>query len=725
MESLLLSAVAVEVILLVFGEATVARQPAGAAARPNIIIILSDDIGFSDLGCYGGEIHTPTLDRLANRGLRFSQFYNCARCCPTRAALLTGVYPHQTGVGHMTEDRGYEGYRGDLNRRTVTIAEVLRTAGYRNYAVGKWHVTKATRPEGPKHNWPLQRGFDRFYGTITGAGSYFDPGTLTRDNIMISPFADPEYQPEVFYYTDAISDHAVRFLREHVSAFPHQPFFMYVCYTAAHWPLHALEEDIAKYRGRYDGGYGPIRLARFERLKDLGLISPQWELSPQVGNWEKVEHKAWEARCMEVYAAQIDRMDQGIGRIVAALEETGQLENTVIFYLQDNGACQESLGRTGNWRRPVEPSFPPIPAEAIRTDVVPLQNRRGVPTLTGPNVMPGPEDTYISYGINWANVSNTPFREYKHFVHEGGIATPLIVHWPAGIKRQGEIEHTPAHVIDLMPTCVELAGAEYPREFAGETILPPEGVSLLPLFQGKSLIRKEPLFWEHEGNRAVRDGKWKLVAKENAPWELYDMEADRTEMHNLAEQYPEVVERLAAAWDRWAARAQVLPLGAWRAEPVGDFSTKTTFELFPGINLSRFEAPYIVGRGLSITVEIRSLGEGVILAQGGSAHGYALYVQEKKVGFAVRRNNKLVVLSSERSLPSDSGTLQVVWGTDGSLVLKWNGDVLVRGENIPPLQTMPQEGLQVGSDAGGLVGPYPEGNQFTGSLGKILIELKS
>ena len=723
MRSLLVAGLVAGTMLMVCPEATAAGQSEGAKTRPNIIIILSDDIGYSDLGCYGGEIHTPTLDRLASRGLRFSQFYNCARCCPTRAALLTGVYPHQAGVGHMTDDRGYEGYRGDLNRRTVTIAEVLRTAGYRNYAVGKWHVTKATRPDSPKDNWPLQRGFDRFYGTITGAGSYFDPGTLTRDNTMISPFADPEYQPEVFYYTDAISDHAVRFIREHVSAFPHQPFFMYVCYTAAHWPLHALEEDIAKYRGRYDAGYGPIRLARFERLKELGLISPQWELSPQVGNWEKVEHKAWEARCMEVYAAQIDRMDQGIGRIVAALEMTGQLQNTVIFYLQDNGGCQESIGRTGNWRRPVEPSLPPIPPEAIRTDVRPSQNRRGVPTLTGPYVMPGPEDTYISYGINWANVSNTPFREYKHFVHEGGIATPLIVHWPAGLKRRGEIEHTPAHVIDLMPTCVELAGAEYPREFAGQSILPPEGVSLLPLFEGQPLVRKEPLFWEHEGNRAVRDGKWKLVAKENAPWELYDMEADRTEMHNLADQYPEVVERLAAAWDRWAARAQVLPLGAWRAKPVEKFSDKRRFELSPGQDLPRAQAPYVVGKPLTITVEIRSLGDGVILAQGGSAHGYALYLQGNRVHFAVRRNNKLHLVDSEKPLPDQSGTLQVVWTTDGTIELRWNDALLIRREGIPPLGTMPQDGLQVGTDAGGLVGPYPAENRFTGSLGKVVVEL--
>src|SRR5256714_664350 len=290
-----------------------------AAPRPNIVVIMSDDMGFSDLGCYGGEIQTPTLDRLAAGGLRLTQFYNTARCCPTRAALLTGLYPHQAGIGHMMEDKGLDGYRGDLNRRCVTIAEVLRPGSYGTYAVGKWHVTKATQPEGNKDNWPLQRGFDRFYGTITGAGNFYDPGTLTRDNKMISPFADAEYKSERYYYTDAISDHAIRYIGEHSRSSVDKPLLLYVTYTAAHWPMHALEEDIAKYKGKYDGGYEPIRRARFERANRLGLIAADAELSPTAGDWDKVENKAWEARCMEVYAAMIDRMDQGIGRIVAEL----------------------------------------------------------------------------------------------------------------------------------------------------------------------------------------------------------------------------------------------------------------------------------------------------------------------------------------------------------------------------------------------------------------------
>ena len=329
-------------------------SPSLAAERPNIILMMADDMGYSDLGCYGGEMETPNLNKLAAGGLRFTQFYNTGRCCPTRACLLTGLYPHQAGIGWMTSDRGYDGYRGDLNNRCVTIAQALKPAGYSTYGVGKWHVTKHTQPAGPKFNWPLQRGFDRFYGTITGAGSFYDPGTLTRDNTMISPFADPEYQPEQYYYTNAISDHASRFIKEHDQKQEDKPFFMYVAYTCAHWPMHALEEDIARYRGKYDKGYAAYRKARLERMRKLGLIDSNWELSPQHGDWENVEHKEWEARCMEVYAAMIYRMDQGIGRIVQTLKDTGHYENTLILFLQDNGGCQEGVGRQGNSQTPGE-----------------------------------------------------------------------------------------------------------------------------------------------------------------------------------------------------------------------------------------------------------------------------------------------------------------------------------------------------------------------------------
>jgi arylsulfatase len=476
---------------------------------------------------------------------------------------LTGLYSHQAGIGHMMDDRGLDGYRGDLNRRCVTIAEALRPAGYGTYAVGKWHVTKATQPDGRKDNWPLQRGFDRYYGTITGAGSFYDPGTLTRDNTMISPYADPEYQPKRYYYTDAISEHAVRFINDHRQKSPDKPFFLYVAFTCAHWPMHALEEDIAKYRGKYDAGYEAIRKARLAKSKQLGLLRKDEELSPTAGDWDAVKNKEWETRCMEVYAAMIDRMDQGIARIVGALEKAGQLDNTLIFFLQDNGGCAETVGRQPNAdvpaQRPEKPPLEPRGNDFIDTSVRPTRTRDGYNVRTGPGAMPGPYDTFIAYGQGWANVSNTPFREYKHWVHEGGISTPLIVHWPAGNKRRGELERTPGHLIDIMATCVDVAGATYPKEHAGQAIQPMEGKSLAPLFAGKP-IEREAIYWEHEGNRAVRVGNWKLVAKGPAgKWELYDIDRDRSELHDLAADEPERVKQMTQLWEAWARRANVLP----------------------------------------------------------------------------------------------------------------------------------------------------------------------
>ncbi|HOD80635.1 MAG TPA: arylsulfatase [Phycisphaerae bacterium] len=524
-------------------------------------MIMADDMGFSDAGCYGGEIHTPTLDRLAAGGLRFTQCYNTARCCPTRASLMTGLYPHQAGMGHMTSDNKLPGYTGTLNRSCRTIPEVLRPAGYRTYMCGKWHVVRNDwcGQDGPKHNWPLQRGYDRFYGTIQGGGNFYDPVTLCRDNTFVSPDADSHYKPKTFYYTDAISDNAVAFLQDHARDNADKPFFMYVAYTSPHWPMHALPEDIAKYKGKYDAGYGPIRQKRLERARELGVINKEWELSPQAGDWDKQDHKQWEARCMEVFAAMIDRMDQGIGRIVAELDKQGRLGNTVIFFLQDNGGCAEGMGRVEpkNWDIP--PREPFKPDELAKTIWPPMHTREGKPVRGGPGVMPGPADTYIGYGRNWANVSNTPFREYKHWVHEGGISTPLIVHWPAGLRRTGQLEHAPAHLIDIMATCVDLGQASYPKQVDGQDITPMEGVSLAPTFSGGKLGERA-IFWEHEGNRAVRRGQWKLVAKgPRAPWELYDMQADRTELNDLSGRKPELAKELADQWEQWARRAHAVP----------------------------------------------------------------------------------------------------------------------------------------------------------------------
>lgn len=515
---------------------------AAQSRRPNIILMMADDMGFSDIGCYGGEIHTPNLDGLAKRGVRFTHFHNTARCCPTRASLLTGLYPHQAGVGHMV-DTGkpkLPGYVGDLTRSSVTIAEALRPAGYRTRMVGKWHVTPVTNS---RHNWPLQRGFEKFYGTIHGAGSFYDPVTLTRDNEPAKP-GKPDY-----YYTDALGDQACDYLEELKGS--QDPFFMYVAFTSPHWPLHATEQETAKYRGRYKAGWDKLREERHRRMLSMGIVEKRWPLTPRdsrVPAWTDVPDKEWQQRRMEVYAAQIDRMDQNIGRIIGKLRETGAYENTLILFLSDNGGCAEELGGRA---KPLH---------------IPEKTRAGEPVRPGndPSLMPGPENTYQSYGIGWANASNTPFRLYKHWVHEGGISTPLIAHWPAGTRKPGSMSHQVGHLIDIMATCCDVAGARYPESFAGTRIQPLEGKSLQPIFKGQRRQDHAELFWEHEGNRAVRQGKWKLVSRHPGDWELFDLDADRTELNDLAAKQPAKVSELAEKYAAWAKRCNVISWDEFR-----------------------------------------------------------------------------------------------------------------------------------------------------------------
>lgn len=714
--------------LLAVALLTYLSRPITSAAEtpacPNIVLIMADDMGYSDIGCYGGEIETPTLNRLATGGMRFTQFYNTGRCCPTRAALLTGLYSHQAGVGWMMTDRGHDGYRGDLNKRCVTIAEALRPAGYSTYMSGKWHVTPHVRPDGPKHNWPRQRGFDRFYGTIHGAGSFYDPNSLTRDNTQISPTNDPQYKPKQYYYTDAISDHAVRFINEHQAATPDKPLFMYVAYTAAHWPMHAFEKDIAKYRGKYDAGYAVVRDARLNRMRKMGLLSPDWAMTPQAEDWNTVKNREWEIACMEVYAAMVDSMDQGIGRIVDALDSTKDLDNTLILFLQDNGGCAKGLGRAprnGLLARPDKPTLPVLKPGFLQDQMIPPQTRDGYPTVMGPGVMPGPDGTYIAYGRGWANVSNTPFREYKHWVHEGGVATPLIAHWPAMMKRHGKLDNQPGHLIDLMATCVDVAQAKYPLKIGDNKITPLEGTSLAPAFVGEDIGRRNPIFWEHEGNRAIRDGKWKLVAKENRPWELFDMEGDRTELHDLVDKLPGRAKDLKAKWDAWAARADVLPLGAWRGAPKqANFNKKQKrFSLKQGADLPRERAPFTENRTLSISARLSDVTDGVIVGQGGIADGYSLYVKSGKLVFATRHSGKLTVISCDSSLPSRT-KVDAELLADGQVHLKVDGKQSASG-TTPGSIRMPVDGLQVGSDKNGAVGEYESPFAFGGKISDVVI----
>ncbi|MBK7929611.1 MAG: arylsulfatase [Bryobacterales bacterium] len=528
---------------LAAGASPLASAP---APRPNILLILADDLGWSDLGCYGSEIRTPNLDKLAQGGVRFTQFYNSARCCPSRASIMTGLYPHQAGMGNMTSPRprtDFPGYAGQLNSRTTTIPEVMKQAGYSTWMTGKWHLG----PPGP-----VGRGFDDYYGMVHGFDSFWDESKYTR-----LPAGRPKrtYSPGKFYATEAITDHTLDFLA--AARKQDKPFFFYLAYNAPHFPLHAPKEVIDEYMPIYEKGWDHIRRERYERMRAMGLITKDTPLTPlseippnrfntQTG-WAGKVNPPWDsldpdrrrdlARRMATFAAMVDVMDRNIGRVLDDLRANNQLDNTLIFFTSDNGACAE-------W-------------DPYGFDVSsgPINKLHRGPELD----QMGQPGTYHSYGSAWANTCNTPWRLYKHYNHEGGITSPFIAHWPNGIQRRNAIDHTPGHIIDFMPTCVELAGATYPASLPAAAVPAMEGTSLVPALQGKRL-RRDTFYWEHEGNRAIRIGKWKAVALlPTGAWELYDMNADRAEMHNLAARHPARVKSMVKQWEQWARRTQAIP----------------------------------------------------------------------------------------------------------------------------------------------------------------------
>jgi arylsulfatase len=502
--------------------------PARAERRPNIVVVLVDDLGFSDIGCYGGEVPTPNLDRLASRGVRFTQAYNAARCSPTRASLLTGLYPHQAGMGWLDNkvEPASKGFHGKLLGRCVTIAEVLRDAGYFTAMAGKWHLGQQNGTP------PWKRGFMRSlnsrYGEVYFPEEMDKAGT---ENLYLNGQELPKNSPvfgKDWYSTDLFTEWGLKFADEALAE--KKPFFLYIAQGAVHFPLRAPREVIEKYRGKYLEGWDMLRERRLARQVEMGIIDPKWPLAPrppEVPDWETraEDRKARFDEIMAVYAAMIDRIDVAMGTLVEGLESRGVLDNTLLLFLSDNGGNAEG----------------------------------GPPGVTrGEGPIGGPR-SYVLLGMNWATLANTPFRRYKHFTHEGGISTPLIAHWPAGIpaERRGALESRPVHLIDVMATAVDLAGASYPRERDGQPIEPMHGISLRPAFEGKPLARSQPIFWEHEGNKAVRDGKWKLVMRHRQSWQLFDMEADRTEQTDLAAQHPELVARLESVWRDWANRTYV------------------------------------------------------------------------------------------------------------------------------------------------------------------------
>ena len=504
--------------------------------RPNIVVILVDDMGFSDIGCYGSEIPTPNLDALAKGGLQFTQFYNTGRCCPTRATLLTGLYAHQAGVGHMTDDYGVPGYAGALNQQCVTIGDVASSAGYLSMITGKWHVGHKDRSM-----WPLSRGFERFYGVPEGGGFYFQVKqgrSIVKNNDVVASAEKP--LPDDWYSTDAWVEQGLHFVDEAIAA--KKPFLWYLAHNAPHFPLQATAEDIAMFRGKYQSGWDELSEQRYQRQLKSGLIDssyPKTQRPDKVAAWDSLTTAEQDRfdHMMAVYAACVYRMDRSIGILVQELKQRGQFDNTIILFMSDNGGCAES-GPKG------------------KSD--------GDPTT--------PESNWFC-GESWAWMQDTPFRKYKHYNHEGGIATPLIAHWPAGIQNGGSFCYEPAHLVDVMATIADLSGATYPTQHRGQAITPMEGISLKPTFTGQPLARG-PLFWEHEGNAAIREGDWKLVRQGGkGSWELYNLKTDRTEQNDVASEHKDLVGSLLTKWTEWAARCNVstdgLPQKAAKPKPAG------------------------------------------------------------------------------------------------------------------------------------------------------------
>lgn len=653
-------------------------------AKPNIIVILVDDMGFSDVGCYGSEIPTPNLDSLAKNGVRFSQFYNTGRCCPTRASLLTGLYPHQAGVGHMTDDKNLPGYSGRLNDQCATMAEVLKPTGYFTAMCGKWHV-------GQNHGvTPTNRGFERSLNAA--AGGFYYPGDEKAKLFLDGKPAEKEL-PKDWYSTDLWVDYSVKFLDEARAA--KKPLFLYLAFNAPHFPLQAPADEIARFRGKYKGGWDKLREQRLAKQKSLGLAQTGWALASRpeaISDWERLSEKERDRfdHLMATYAACVSKMDSAVGRLVASLKERGELDNTLLLFMSDNGGNAES-GPNGR--------------------------STGDPTK---------HDSDWFCGQSWAWLQNTPFREYKHYTHEGGISTPLIAHWPAGIPRgrNGAWESQAGHLIDIMATVADVAGASYPTG----KVRPKEGVSLRPALSGKSLNRKEPIYWEHEGNRAVRDGRWKLVAKANQPWELYDIQTDRSEQTNIAAKDPARVKVLTAAWDVWAARANVLPLGGWQGKKAAnqkaasEGSDAKRFTLKSGESLERGKAPAVVGKNLTLTAqfETKPNSQGVIAAQGGTQNGYSLYVQDDNLHWLMRVEGA----STATSLPLPAGVYTAIATLSALGELKLTVDsASATAKGAKGMGKQPVDSLDVGKDTAGAVGVYLAPFAFTGTIRSVEVTL--
>lgn len=656
---------------------TMSQTSQPRTSKPNVLLILADDLGWSDLGCYGGEISTPHIDALAENGLRFSQFYNSARCSPTRASILTGLHPHQAGFPNLT---------GVLPDYAVTLPEVLKTAGYRTYMSGKWHLSDTSTP--------VKRGFDEFYGMLGGFNTFWkeDPH-YTR---LPQGRTKRPYKPGEFYATDVFGDYALDFIEDGRAS--GQPWFLYLAFNAPHFPLHAPENVIAKYESMYlRKGWDVIRAERLARQKKLGILPKGVSLTPrsvvpknqfnQKTGWADKENPAWDsipadrradlARRMAVYAAMVEIMDRNVGRVVAQLKKTGALDNTLIFFLSDNGACAE---------------WDPWGFDGSSGPNNVLHRGGDLKKVGGP-------ESYISYGSGWANAANTPWRLYKHYTQEGGIRTPMIVHWPQGVKtKDGTFTRQSGYITDFMPTLLELCGATYPTERNAIKIMPHEGISLAPTMRGEALPTRL-LCIEHEGNRMVREGDWKLVALHGRSWELYDLAADPIEMNDLAGRDAARVQKMSAGWDAWAERCMV-------KEPEK-----------PGSNRS----PQIANRPLTIRCDVTPQStDGVILAQGGRQQGYALHLKGGKPIFSVRIVEKLYAIAAPDA-PQGKFSLEARLDKGGAMTLAVDGKIVARGTAPGLIPGQPQDELSIGQDTRTAVGDYNGPHPLQGKVEDVRV----
>ncbi len=671
--------------------AQVADKP---GVRPNIVLILADDLGYSDLGCYGGEIATPNIDTLAAGGARFTQFYNSARCCPSRASLMSGLYPSQAGIGDFTTPnpsptRG-PGYLGRLNDRCVTLAEVLKPAGYGCYYVGKWHLHEQTGP--------IKRGFDEFYGYTRGhSHDQYDAEYYIR----LPEGRDKEIDPpsDEYYATDVFNQYALEFIRQGQAS--GKPWFLFLGHSSPHFPVQAPADRADKYDGVYLRGWDVLREERFERMKGLGLIDGErWRLTPRsivpvdrediANGFPGQPNPSWQslpedrrrdlARRMSVFAAMVETVDVGVGRIVQHLKSTGDFENTLILFLSDNGACYEwgPFGFDGQSRR----------GETI------LHEGDDVRQIGGPG-------THHSYGSGWANLGNTPLRLYKHFTHEGGIGTPFIAHWPEGIGRPDRWIRDPAHVMDIMPTLLEATGASYPQKHDGRVITPLEGQSLLPAMRGDRLAERS-IGFDHQDAHALRQGDWKLVWSKRMPheieWELYNLAEDRCETNDLADRYPERVRVMAAEWEKWARHVQVI----YEADGAG----------------REPESPQIANRPITIAGQVDSKDRsGVIVAQGGREHGYAVHLLNGRLAFDVRVNGEVTRIASQREVPV-AFSFQAQLNSD-SMTLAVNGKQLAEGPSPGLIPAQPKDGMDVCRDELTAAGDYEGPNPLDGAVSNL------